>query len=105
MSEHYVLNDDHTVRPAELMEWATAFNDMEKRRVARDQIGDVWISTVFLGLDHQYGEGPPLIFETLISGGAYDQDMWRYSTWDEAVAGHQAAVDLVRSEEPSEPSK
>lgn len=101
MSDHYVLNADHTVRKAELMEWARAFEDMSGRRVAYDKIGDAFISTVFLGLDHQYGEGPPLIFETLISGGKHDQDMWRYSTWDEAVAGHKAAVELVTADAAS----
>jgi hypothetical protein len=92
MNEHYVLNDDHSVRPAELLEWAAAFNDTDKRRVARDELDGVSVSTVFLGLDHSFGEGPPLIFETLIFGGKLDQEMWRYSTWDEAVAGHKHAV-------------
>lgn len=98
MSEHYVLNDDHSVREAELMEWVVAFNDMDRRRVALDKIGNASVSTVFLGLDHSFGDGPPLIFETLISGGEHDQEMWRYSTWDEAVAGHKAAVELVSKE-------
>lgn len=105
MGEHYVLNEDHTVREVGLMEWAVAFEDMSKRRVALDKVGRASVSTVFLGLDHSFGEGPPLIFETLISGGAHDQDMWRYSTWDEAVAGHEKAVSLVRKSEPAEPSK
>lgn len=105
MSEHYVLEADHSVRPAGLMEWAVFFEDMANRRVALDRIGDASVSTVFLGLDHSFGGGPPLIFETLISGGEHDQDMWRYSTWDEAIAGHQAAVELARGSEPSEVAK
>lgn len=105
MSEHYVLEADHSVRPAELMEWAVFFEDITNRRVALDKIGEASVSTVFIGLDHSFGDGPPLIFETLISGGAHDQEMWRYSTWDEAVAGHQTAVDLVHGSEPSETTK
>lgn len=34
----------------------------------------------------------PLLFETLIFGGEHDGDMWRYSTWDEAKAGHGHVV-------------
>lgn len=105
LSDHYILNDDHTVRKAELMEWARAFEDMSKRRVALDKVGGASISTVFLGLDHSFGGGPPLIFETLIQGGEHDQDMWRYSTWDEAVEGHKKAVSLARQSEPPEQSK
>jgi hypothetical protein len=101
MGEHYILDADHNAKPAELMEWAKFFEDMSKRRVANDHIGDVRVSTVFLGLDHSFGEGPPLIFETLIFGGPLDQEMWRYSTWDEAVEGHQHAVDLVREQSKS----
>jgi hypothetical protein len=99
MSEYYALNDDHTVRPiSDTLEWARAFEDRDKRRVARDQIGEVTISTVFLGLDHSWGGGPPLIFETMIFGGEHSDDQWRYSTWYEAVEGHRRAVALVRGD-------
>jgi hypothetical protein len=53
------------------------------------------VSTVWLGLDHSwttYGEGPPVIFETMIFGGPADQMMWRYSTIEEAREGHLFAV-------------
>ena len=51
------------------------------------------VSTVFLGLNHQFGDGPPLIFETMIfSPGPLDQECWRYSTESEALVGHAAAV-------------
>jgi hypothetical protein len=50
------------------------------------------VSTVFLGLDHQWGDGPPLVFETMIFGGEHDQYQERYSTWDEAEAGHKQGV-------------
>ncbi len=68
------------------------------RSVARDEIADVCVSTVFLGLDHQWGDGPPLIFETMVFGGEHDECQWRYSTWEEAEAGHANVVELVRIE-------
>jgi hypothetical protein len=52
---------------------------------------------VFLGLDHRFGgSGPPLLFETMIFGGPLDEEMWRYSSWDAAEAGHAAAVRKAR---------
>ena len=35
-------------------------------RVAETHVGDYWISTVFLGLDHSFHHGPPVLFETMI---------------------------------------
>jgi hypothetical protein len=53
----------------------------------------VRISTVFLGIDHNHlRQGPPILFETMIFGGPYDQYMDRYCTWAEAEAGHARAV-------------
>jgi len=66
------------------------------RHVAEDHIGDVYVSTVFLGFDHGMGlDGPPILFETMIFGGDYDQYQERYATWEQAEAGHQGAVRLV----------
>lgn len=50
------------------------------------------VSTVFLGLDHGWGDGPPILFETMTFGGPHDGDCERYSTWNEAVVGHERAV-------------
>jgi hypothetical protein len=66
-------------------------------RVARTEINDKCaVSTVFLGLDHQWGEGDPILFETMIFGGPLDQEMWRYETWDQAERGHEDAVTEAR---------
>lgn len=62
------------------------------KRVALTDIGDVRISTVWLGLDQQYGDGPPVIFETMQFGGDADGDCDRYCTLEEAQAGHAAWV-------------
>jgi hypothetical protein len=94
----YIL-DGHDPKPAELLEWARWF-ETNDRKVARDTIGDVCVSTVFLGIDHRFGDGPPLIFESLVFGGPLDQEMRRYSTWDEAVAGHAELLSLVRASGP-----
>jgi len=89
-----VLNEEHKPRKVDLMEGAEA---MEKNRsVAKTMVGKTRISTVFLGLDHGWGEGPPVLFETMIFGGPEDGYQERYCTWDEAKEGHRKAVKLVR---------
>ena len=95
MGEHYIL-DGHTPVRADLLTWATWYEAAgEARRVAVTGDGDVRVSTVFLGLNHQWGAGPPLLFETMVFGGPLDQEMERYSTWDEAEAGHREMVRRV----------
>lgn len=66
------------------------------KQVAMTTVGRTMVSTVWLGLDHNYSGGPPLIFETMIFGGPNDGDMWRYATEEEAKAGHERVVALVR---------
>jgi hypothetical protein len=93
MMTQYILNGKTAV-PATLKQWARWYETADCA-VAKDQIGDVRISTVFLGLDHSFGDGPPLLFETMIFGGVHDQYQDRCSTWDEAEAMHAAAVAMV----------
>jgi hypothetical protein len=66
--------------------------------VARTTIGKVAISTAFLGLDHsRRGGGPPILFETVIDAGKLNNFRSRCSTWDEAEAMHDKAINLVRA--------
>lgn len=65
------------------------------KRVASTDIGDIWLSTVWLGLDHQYGDGEPLIFETMQFDDGEAGDCERYSTIEEAQAGHDAWVKRI----------
>lgn len=53
------------------------------------------ISTVWLGLNRQYGEGPPLIFETVAFRDDESGLVERYSTRVDAVAGHDRTVRFV----------
>lgn len=94
MSDKYILDENKSPVKASFEEWAGMFQS-QNRVVAKTSTWNGEVSTVFLGLDHQYGDGPPLIFETMVFGGTRDQDMERYSTWAEAEAGHAAMVKLV----------
>jgi len=94
----YILGDDgNPVRCDDLMQWAL-WMETHDRHVALDvdeQTG--WkVSTVFLALDHSFGFGKPILYETMVFGGPLDQEQDRYYTRDEALAGHKAMCARVR---------
>lgn len=91
--KYYIL-DGRTVVPVNVVEWASWFSkNGNERNVALDFVGDHRVSTVFLGVDHCFeGEGPPLIFETMIFADGWDeQECWRCSTYEEAERQHTKA--------------
>lgn len=90
--------DEHTPVPCDnLMEWGKWMEKAGARIVARTMVGSVRVSTVFLGLDHSFDDGPPILFETMVFGGPMNQYQDRYRTWDEAEAGHRATVEQVEA--------
>ena len=88
MSDMYVLDGKVPVRCDDTTTWGKTYANNTKRRVARDELGDVSVSTMFLGLDHSFGDGPPQLFETMVFGGPLDGEMERCSTWSEAELQH-----------------
>ena len=93
MGDYY----DKEGHPLELMEWAALLErrDPDYKRIDLTILTDgAEISTVWLGLNHRFSEGPPLIFETMVfsQGKDNDGDTDRYSTLAEAQAGHLAMV-------------
>ena len=96
MGEYYILIENIPVVCENMMEWAK-WNATHKFHVKDVLINDVRISTVFLGINHQYGDGLPLLFETMVFGGKLDGEMDRYSTWKEAETGHDRIVQIVKN--------
>lgn len=88
----YMLDDDRNViRCKTIADLARSHV-----RVGYERIGDVHISTVFLGVNvGRFGDAP-LFFETMIFGGEHDEYQERCATWVEAEAQHKKAVELVR---------
>lgn len=91
---NYILDGKNVVECDDILKWGAWF-EKSNRRVAKTEDGDISVSTVFLGIDHSFGDGPPMLFETMIFGGEHDEDQWRYSTWEEAEKGHSEACDLA----------
>jgi hypothetical protein len=98
---YYKLDDKHNVIECTRDEYITLFGDDKNRRVAKTTIGNVEVSTVFLGLDHGFSQHDvPIVFETMVFNGPFDGDMERYATWQQAVDGHVAMVNKVMQENP-----
>jgi hypothetical protein len=95
VTSYYVLDGRTPRRVTDPKQWSKWFGTAD-RTVGRDVIADeVLVSTVFLGLDHNFGgSGPPVLFETMVfHGDDYgDVRMRRYSTWEEAERGHAQIV-------------
>jgi hypothetical protein len=105
-TEHGTYDPDGN--PITYGEWMNLFKQRTARQMFRQSDKHHLISTVFLGLDHgmRLTDDPnyrPLIYETMIF--CYDTPTCdldghtqRYTTRDEARAGHTRALELVRLE-------
>lgn len=105
MPQWFILDHMHQAIKASMKEWAvwSSQDGGDVRRVAFTDIGNgVSISTVFLGLNHNFGAGDPILFETMVFADLQLNDFHmkettrRYATWAEAQLGHNEVVALVR---------
>ena len=92
MNDRYILKNKEPVLETDLLKWASWFETAD-RIVAKTKVGKQEVSTVFLGLDHNFGKGKPLLFETMIFPEC--EYCKRYSTWQEAEEGHKKAVKKI----------
>jgi hypothetical protein len=93
----YILDGHEPVLEPDTHKWGSWFETADrvvKTTSIKGRPGRV--STVFLGLDHKYGDGAPLLFETMIFGGKHNEYQARCSTWDEAIEQHHEACKLIR---------
>lgn len=113
MLDQYILEGHKAVPCDDILKYGNWFKEANKR-VAKTEIGipawkfwlgkllkikrwePVKILTVFLGLDYRFGDGDPLLFETMIFGGELDEEQQRYTTWGQAEAGHKKWVEKVK---------
>lgn len=99
MSGQYILDErGEPVPEADLRKWG-AWMETASRHVGDTRIGVTRVSTVFLGLDHSFGDEPgPVLWETIVFGGppGLDREQRRYRSAADARAGHEELVALVR---------
>jgi hypothetical protein len=81
---------------ARWLEGADQKRIVQQTRLFKDEPNEALVSTVFLGLDHDfYGAGPPLLFETMVFGGLMNDYQHRCTTYEQAQAMHIATVEEV----------
>jgi len=110
LANNFLLDIDNNAYPCEnFLNWAYEFEILcrEDRDIVRRQdIAEFWISTFFLGINFQFdlrANARPLLFETVIAYSGndgllskLDKYQRRYSTWKEALAGHEEAATMIR---------
>ncbi len=97
-SMYYVLDSAGQPVPAELMEWAR-FMGMGPAVLEQTDLGFSFVSTVFLGTDHNFlGDGPPILWETAVFGWKLGGECERYCSREEALEGHKKMVERCMNE-------
>lgn len=95
---HWILGDDGEPQAVGVLEWAEWFETQPRERIVlRDTVRrGIEVSTVFLGLDHDFFmHGTPVLWESMIFGGPFDGHQDRYTSKLEALEGHADCVRLV----------
>lgn len=103
LPRRYVLDEKGEPRlEPNLLVWAQWFehaSDAGLTVVANTELGPKGqhVSTVFLGFDHNFfGEGPPILYETMVFGGRESGHQRRSRTRAEALVTHEAVLALAR---------
>lgn len=100
-NDHWILNDEGQPVKATLDEWAVWFETSKNRIVRQEVVNGIKVSTVFLGIDHNFAhQGAPLLWETMVFGGKLDQEMLRCSgNREQAEAMHEEMLlKMMRAE-------
>ena len=84
--------------------WLEKAHETMETRVAHDRVGGGDLYTSFLAIDHNWGSGPPLLYETMFHHGSSEwaDFQWHYSTRTEAEAGHAKAKAMIEQGEMPE---
>lgn len=91
--ERYWILENGVPITVDMLTWALQFNSTE-RTIRQHFVGrKTFVSTVFLGLNHNfYDSGPPLLFESMVFGGKLTDTQLRYPTTAAAIVGHYGLV-------------
>lgn len=103
----YRLDENNQVRPLSMLSFlelcvasGSDLRSLVKATYVLDHRGvRMLVSTVFVPVDMASGlDDTPVVFETMILGGSLSESMWRYTNYEEALAGHEKVVNLISSE-------
>tara|TARA_R110002072_G_scaffold269651_1_gene428951 strand:- start:257 stop:601 length:345 start_codon:yes stop_codon:yes gene_type:complete len=105
MMTTYILDGHTPVKCEDTLKWGKWFesaNRVVKKDTAKvtlngHNVGEIRVSTVFLGVDYNLSDiGEPLLFETMVFGGELDQHCDRCSTWEAAEKMHELWIEKVK---------
>jgi hypothetical protein len=95
MGSYFVLKGKVLVSVS-IVEWAK-WIDSKQNVICQTQVGALRVSTTCLGFNHG-GAGVPLYYETMVFPTEAGERQWRYTTYDQALAGHMAIVYRLQQE-------
>jgi hypothetical protein len=87
-NQRYILKDNEPQSCEDLVEWAMWMGE-SNRQIALDEIGNVRVSTAFIGITPSEVDGVPALFETMVFPS---NSIRRYTTYQQALAGHSQIV-------------
>jgi len=102
VAAYYILDaEGEPVGTDDVLEWAHWFEQHRECRIIKQDfiegtVPRIGVSTVFLGLDYGWGEGQPVLWETLVFGTLLDGKMRRYRSKADALRGHVEMLSEVR---------
>ena len=85
-----------------LEEYAKSMQIESNRIIKQTQIKDLFVSTIFTGIDYSFGLAEKKLFETIIFG--LDDEIhpkWQYATWDDAIEKHHELIKMIENEDIS----
>jgi len=103
--DYYKLNEKgEPIKCASMIEWAMWYEKNRWERVVKQtRVRGCLISTVFLGLDHNWCGGPPILWETMVFGRNLDKECERCpGSREQAETMHARQVRLVIENHPWE---
>lgn len=95
---YFTLDENDNVVPVDKYVWLDLDSVKANRIVKKTEIGEVEVSTIFLGMFFGSEDEVPLVFETVIFGGEFDQSRIRYASKAEALEGHDIFVKVVKGQ-------
>jgi hypothetical protein len=99
MGRYFILNDQKVIEAENYGAWSEWYESHYRavEQVAETQLGPSTVLTRFLALDMSLSQrSPAKVFETRVKGGWLNDQWERFSTLEEARAGHDAWVARVR---------